>query len=86
MGTTVLHKHRVGDAAPVDRVSELAFLRGQPKAILEWIDIGGVRTPICADLDPARLELPEPHCPRRFSYGGTTFDPRIDRRHVSRVR
>lgn len=80
----MLHKHRVGDAAPVDRASELAYLRGGPKAILDWIDVGGMRTPICVDLDPAKLVRTDG--PRRFAYTDTTTDPRGDRRHVSKAR
>ena len=84
VGLTVLHKHRVGEAAPVDRVSELAFLRGEPKAILDWIDVGGMRTPICVNLDRAKLTRTD--TPRQFAYTGTTTDPRSDRRGVDKAR
>jgi hypothetical protein len=40
----------------VRRVSELVIIEGQPKALLGWIDFGGVRTPIyLCDLDLAKL-------------------------------
>jgi hypothetical protein len=84
VGLTVLHRHRVGAAVPEDRTSELAYLRGGPKAILDWIDVGGMRTPICVDLDPAKLVSTGES--RRFAYTETTTDPREDRRHVSKTR
>jgi len=74
---TVAHHHRVGDDSPVSRISELAFLRGEPKAILEWIDLGGVRTPICVDLERAKLSG-DPGRQGRHTYSGITVDPRAD--------
>ena len=76
VGLTVAHEHRAGNNAPVRMVSELAFLRGAPKAILEWIDIGGQRTPICVDLDPDKLVASGGKVRGRFCYGETTVDPR----------
>lgn len=75
VGLTVAHKHCFGEAPPVDIVSELAVLRGQPKAILEWIDLGGVRTPICVDLEPGKLT--DLRC-GRYAYEAITVDPRAD--------
>jgi hypothetical protein len=69
----VVHRHRVGGQV-FRRVSELAYVRGQPKAILRWIDIAGMRTPIYADLDPAKLRRMRPRL-RLTSYDGTTTDP-----------
>ena len=77
-GLTVVHQHRSGGEAPVSVVSELAFLHGTPKAILEWIDIGGQRTPICVDLDPAKLVASSESVRGRFSYCETTVDPRTE--------
>lgn len=56
-------------------VSELTYVRGEPKAILGWIDMGNVRTPICVDLDPAKLTVAS-NGP--CIYGDTTVDPRAD--------
>jgi len=57
------------------RVSELVFIRGKPKAILHWIDIAGVRTPIYVDLEPSRLKrTPNAHG-TTYRYDGTTIDP-----------
>lgn len=56
-------------------MSELSYFGGTPKAILDWIDIGGVRAPIYVDLDPTKLGVPSNgNC----AYAGTTVDPRAD--------
>ena len=78
VGLTVAHRHRVGSNKPVRIVSELTFLYGLPKAILEWIDIGGQRTPICVDLDPQSLVASSGTVRGRFSYRETTVDPRTE--------
>lgn len=74
LGKKVIHRHRVG-RFEFRRVSELAFIGGTPKAILGWIDVGGVRTPVyLCDLDPAKL-----HQARNgdtWYYDDTTVDPR----------
>lgn len=70
----VVHRHRVG-AMVITRVSELLVVRGEPKAILRWIDIAGVRTPICVDLDPQRLRQVQSGPNSTFHYDGTTTDP-----------
>jgi hypothetical protein len=59
------------------RVSELVFIYGRPKAVLGWIDVGGVRTPIyLSDLDAAKLHaLPEKNT---YTYDDVTDDPRYD--------
>jgi hypothetical protein len=70
----VVHRHQTGPVA-FKRVSELVVLYGQPKAILRWIDIAGVRTPICVDLDPQRLRGTRAGASTTFYYDGTTVDP-----------
>jgi hypothetical protein len=72
----VIHRHRVGGHG-FRRVSELVFVRGLPKAILEWIDIGGLRTPYyLPDLDPGKLAR-VPGARHTYRYGGETVDPRF---------
>jgi hypothetical protein len=69
----VVHRHRIGGQV-FKRVSELAYVHGQPKAILRWIDIAGIRTPIYADLDAGKLRRMRPRV-RVTLYDGTTTDP-----------
>ena len=69
----VIHGHRIGSHV-FRRVSEIVFIGRQPKAILRWIDIAGVRTPIYAELDPAKLRRIGPHS-HVAAYDGTTIDP-----------
>src|SRR5688572_6137531 len=45
IGLKVIHQHRVGTMV-VRRVSELVLVQGRPIAIPEWINLGGVRTPL----------------------------------------
>ena len=72
----VIHRHRVGGRG-FRRVSELVFVGGRPKAILEWINMGGVRTPYyLPDLDPAKLHRVR-GARRTYKYGGETEDPRF---------
>jgi hypothetical protein len=62
-------------------VSELVYVRGRPTAILGWIDIGGVRTPIfMCDLDPAKLrKAVSGHAPKNtYYYDAVTVDPRYE--------
>jgi hypothetical protein len=70
----VVHRHRIG-SVNFRRVSELVFIRGEPKAVLRWIDIAGVRTPIYADLDASRLRRIQAGPKATFYYDGTTADP-----------
>lgn len=56
------------------RVSELAFVRGQPKAILRWIDSAGIRTPLYAELDMKKIRRIRRRARVAF-YDGTTLDP-----------
>jgi hypothetical protein len=76
-GLRVLHRHRVG-SYEFRRVSELVYVRGAPKAILGWIDVGGVRTPVyICDLDPAKLRKAAA-APNTFYYDAVTVDPRYE--------
>ncbi|MBV9361725.1 MAG: hypothetical protein JO292_10075 [Betaproteobacteria bacterium] len=74
MAQKVLHRHRIGSRV-FRRVSELVFIRRQPKAILHWIDSAGVRTPIYADLDPKKLRRLRTAHSATFQYDGMTVDP-----------
>jgi hypothetical protein len=78
LGLRVIHRHRVGDVE-FRRVSELVFVRGRPKAILGWIDVGGVRTPIfLCDLDPAKLRKAASAGKNTYYYDAVTVDPRYE--------
>jgi hypothetical protein len=76
-GLKVIHRHRAGDNT-FRRVSELVFIRGQPRAVLGWIDAGGVRTPIyISDLDPAKLKKAAA-MEGTYYYDEVTVDPRYE--------
>jgi len=80
LGLRVIHRHRVG-RLEFRRVSELVFVRGRPKAILGWIDVGGVRTPIfMCDLDPGKLRKAAAGNDARntYYYDAVTVDPRYE--------
>lgn len=70
----VVHRHRIG-ALVYRRVSEFLLLRGEPKAILRWIDIAGVRTPIYLALDPQKLRRIRAGTQVLMHYDGVTVDP-----------
>jgi hypothetical protein len=71
----VIHRHRIG-ARRFRRVSELVFVRGRPRAVLEWVDLGGVRSPLyIAELDPAKLRRAK-RLRNTYYYDGETVDPR----------
>lgn len=73
----VIHRHRAGHAT-FRRVSELVFVAGRPKAVLGWIDVGGMRTPIyLCELDPKKLHKAAA-TPNTFYYDGVTVDPRYE--------
>ena len=75
-GLKVVHRHRVGTAV-VERASELVFVKGRPVALLDWINLGGVRTPLyVCDLDPAKLK-PVTGERGMFRYEDVTSDPRF---------
>ncbi len=77
LGLQVIHRHRVADQV-FHRRSELVLIEGQPKAILNWINLGDVRTPIyLCELDPSKLH-PAAGEPNTFFYDGTTVDPRVE--------
>ena len=74
--TTVQHRHRVG-RYELRRVSELVFVRGRPHAVLDWVDLGGDRTPLYLPLEAEKLR--QAQSPKnRFTYEGTTVDPRFE--------
>ena len=75
VGLKVIHRHRLGDQT-LRRVSELVFLRGEAKAVLEWIDSGGLRTPIYVDMDRDKLRMTR-GIRTLYYYDGTTIDPRL---------
>jgi hypothetical protein len=76
-GKKVIHRHREGSKI-FRRVSELVFISGRPKAVLGWIDTGGVRTPIyICELDPAKLRKAAA-TPNTFYYDEVTVDPRYE--------
>ena len=76
-GLRVLHRHRVGDHE-FRRVSELVYVRGSPKAVLGWVDVGGVRTPIyICDLDPQKLHKAAAAA-NTYYYDAVTIDPRYE--------
>jgi hypothetical protein len=56
-------------------VSELVFVRGEAKAILEWIDSAGLRTPIYIEMDRSKLRTTR-GIRTLYYYDGTTVDPR----------
>jgi hypothetical protein len=77
LGLKVIHRHRAGDST-FRRVSELVFVRGRPRAVLGWIDAGGVRTPIyICELDPAKLRK-APSLRNTYYYDEVTVDPRYE--------
>jgi len=80
LGLKVIHRHRAGQME-LSRVSELVFVAGRPKAILGWIDVGGLRTPIhLCDLDPAKLRKAVAGKATRntYYYDAVTVDPRYE--------
>lgn len=73
----VIHRHRMGDRT-FRRVSELVFVNGRPRAMLEWVDLGGVRSPLyITELDPAKLRR-STHARSTYYYDGITVDPRYE--------
>src|SRR5262245_38142955 len=74
VGLRVIHRHRAGETAQ-RRVPELVFVHGDAKAILEWIDSAGMRTPIYIDMDRTKLRMMR-GLRTLYYYEGTTVDPR----------
>jgi len=50
-------------------------VHGEAKAVLEWIDSGGLRTPIYIDMDRSKLRMTR-GIRTLYYYDGTTVDPR----------
>ncbi len=75
----VIHRHQVGSSV-FRRVSELVYINGKPKALLGWINIGGVRTPIyICDLDPVKLHRAAGEKAKNtYYYDVVTVDPRYE--------
>ena len=72
----VVHRHRMGTAVS-ERVSELVYVDKRPVALLDWINLGGIRTPLyVCDLNPAKLR-PDPKSRKVFHYDDITTDPRF---------
>ena len=83
LGLKVIHRHRAGESV-FRRVSELVFVGGRPKAVLGWIDTGGVRTPIyICELDPAKLRKAAATS-KTYYYDEITLDPRYEEAAPSR--
>ena len=77
VGLKVIHRHRVGNQV-FRRVSELVFVDGRPRALLGWIDLGGIRTPIyICELDRSKLRAPK-GMKNTYYYDATTVDPRFE--------
>lgn len=78
LGVKVIHRHRAGNVE-YRRVSELIFVGGKPKAILGWIDVGGLRTPVyLCDLDPGKLRKAFKAEKTTYFYDAVTVDPRYE--------
>jgi hypothetical protein len=74
-----VHRHQVGETM-VRRVSELVYLEGRPVALIDWINLGSVRTPLYTyPLDPHKLRA-DPARRGVFHYDEPTADPRFAER------
>ena len=71
----MIHRHCFGEDT-ARKVSELVFVRGEAKAVLEWVDISGSRTPIYAEMDRSKLRMTR-GIRTLYYYEGTTSDPRL---------
>lgn len=75
VGPKVLHRHRLGRFT-FRRVSELVFVQGQARAVLGWIDVGEVRTPLyLCELDSSKLRRIA-RMRNTYVYDEVTVDPR----------
>jgi len=75
-GLKVKHRHRVGGVV-VERVSELVYVKGRPVALLDWIDLGGIRTPLyVCELDTRKLHAASGQR-GVYEYDDLTVDPRF---------
>ena len=76
-GLKVMHRHRVGKMV-FRRASVLVFVHGRPVALPEWIDLGGVRTPLyVCELDMSKLRVSSED-KNTYYYDDLTVDPRFD--------
>ena len=74
-GLKVQHRHRIGSAI-VDRVSEMVHVKGRPVVLLDWVDLGGIRTPLyMCELDEKKLSATGQR--GLYHYDGVTADPRF---------
>jgi hypothetical protein len=72
----VVHRHQVNGVVR-RRVSDLVYVHGCPVILLEWINLGPVRTPLYTlELDPSKLR---PAVGRKgaYYYDDITVDPRF---------
>ena len=77
LGLIVIHRHRIGERV-FRRVSELVMIGGMPKALLGWINLGGVRTPIyLCELERAKLRQSQTSS-STYYYDEITVDPRFE--------
>jgi hypothetical protein len=82
-GLKVVHRHRIG-AAVVERTSELLYVNRRPVALLDWINLGGIRTPLYkCQLDEGKLHPAKER--GVFHYDGMTSDPRYPESDPSAV-
>jgi hypothetical protein len=76
-GLKVVHQHRVGSTV-FRRESELVFVKGRPRAVPGWINLGGIRTPLyVCELDPTKLRAAR-EAKNTYFYDGVTVDPRFE--------
>lgn len=72
----VIHRHRLGRQT-FRRVSELVFIGHEPRAVLEWVNMAGDRSPVYIPLDPRKLR--RAHGVRHtWFYEAETSDPRFE--------
>ena len=72
LGLKVMHHHHMAGKV-YRRLSDLVFTDGRARALMRWIDLGGVRTPLCVcELDPAKLVKLSYNV---YRYEGVTEDP-----------
>lgn len=75
-GLKVRHRHRVGNTV-VERVSELVYVKGRPVALLDWVDLGGIPTPLyVCELDAGKLRAATDKS-GVYHYDEVTADPRF---------
>ena len=75
-GLKVIHRHRVGKTVR-ERISELVYIKGLPFALLQWINLGEIRTPLyVCELDATKLRAATDQR-GVFHYDDLTADPRF---------